>query len=199
MAVCGEQPITCRSAAPPSSFLLLCLRQLAVGFSVVMLSQIHMENAMHSHARSSRSCENGECCVDAKHEHRALTSAITPPRTAVPACRAKKLFVQVTEIDLRWGVTEEESSSGKAVVLCLEEIDRCNLFLGLVGSRYGWTPDNYDVPSDRKYDWVREYAKGHSITELEIQRAALNKGAKRTSTVKRALFYFRCVKAMSTV
>ena len=39
------------------------------------------------------------------------------------ACR--KRLVEFTEIDLRWGVTQEEAEQGKVVRICLEEIDRC--------------------------------------------------------------------------
>ena len=36
--------------------------------------------------------------------------------------------VGFTEIDLRWGVTEEESKNGATVEICLKEIDRCRDF-----------------------------------------------------------------------
>ena len=46
------------------------------------------------------------------------------------------------EIDLRWGITEEQSQRGEVLSICLEEIRRCRpYFIGLLGERYGWIPD----------------------------------------------------------
>ena len=43
------------------------------------------------------------------------------------------------EIDLRWGITEEQSQRGEVLSICLEEIRRCRpYFIGLLGERYGW-------------------------------------------------------------
>jgi hypothetical protein len=42
-------------------------------------------------------------------------------------------------VDLRWGVTAEESQGGRAVITCLREIDLCRpYFVGILGERYGW-------------------------------------------------------------
>src|SRR5207237_10412372 len=58
-------------------------------------------------------------------------------------CRARG--VEFTEIDLRWGITEE-ATAGKVLRVCLDEIDRCRpYFLGVLGDRYGWVPDPADV------------------------------------------------------
>src|SRR5258706_14579923 len=54
-------------------------------------------------------------------------------------CRSRG--VEFTEIDLRWGITEEESRSGRTIRICLEEIDRCRpYFIGIIGSPDGWLP-----------------------------------------------------------
>jgi len=38
------------------------------------------------------------------------------------------------EIDLRWGITEEQSQRGEVLSICLEEIRRCRpYFIGLLG------------------------------------------------------------------
>ena len=43
-----------------------------------------------------------------------------------------------TEVDLRWGVTEEQAQRGEVLPICLAEIDRCRpYFIGLLGERYG--------------------------------------------------------------
>ncbi|GHV65977.1 hypothetical protein FACS1894199_08240 [Bacteroidia bacterium] len=45
------------------------------------------------------------------------------------------------ELDLRWGISEEESQQGKVVDICLKEIEKTNpFFIGLLGERYGWVP-----------------------------------------------------------
>src|SRR5437762_8378817 len=46
------------------------------------------------------------------------------------------------EVDLRWGITDEEKAGGRVLPLCLEEIHRCRpYFIGLLGERYGWIPE----------------------------------------------------------
>jgi hypothetical protein len=65
-----------------------------------------------------------------------------------PRVRAACLARQVgfTEIDLRWGVTEEESQNGATVEICLKEIDRCRdfppFFIGFLGSIEHCTVDD---------------------------------------------------------
>lgn len=45
-------------------------------------------------------------------------------------------------LDLRWGITEEESRQGKVIELCLEHIRRTRpFFIGLIGDKYGWVPN----------------------------------------------------------
>ena len=102
--------------------------------------------------------------------------------------RCHSLFINVFEIDLRWGITEADSRSHKALEICLSEIARCNYFIGLLGNRYGWVPQEYEVPDSAEYDWVKEYPKGRSITELEMYHAALCDPDKATG---KAFFYFR--------
>lgn len=42
-------------------------------------------------------------------------------------------------MDLRWGITSDESRTGRALAVCLQQIDECRpYFLGFVGNRYGW-------------------------------------------------------------
>ena len=86
------------------------------------------------------------------HSERDLITRRIFPRLR-ELCAARQ--VMIYEGDLRWGVTSEESATGQATRICLEEIDRSNIFVCLVGSRYGWTPDDYGVPEDPAFDWVR--------------------------------------------
>lgn len=56
---------------------------------------------------------------------------------------AKSRDVEITEIDLRTGVTKEQAESGQIVKICLDEIERCAdspiFFLGILANRYGWS------------------------------------------------------------
>ncbi len=61
-------------------------------------------------------------------------------KTVFPRLRKKaaERDVSFVELDLRWGVTEEETQNGKVVQICLNEIDNSHpFFIGLLGDRYG--------------------------------------------------------------
>lgn len=91
------------------------------------------------------------------------------------------------EVDLRWGITDEEKAEGKVLPLCLEEIKNCRpYFIGLLGERYGWVPD--DIPSEiiEREPWLKEHL-AHSVTELEILQGVL----RNPEMADHAFFYFR--------
>ncbi|GMO42373.1 MAG: hypothetical protein Pg6C_03850 [Treponemataceae bacterium] len=103
--------------------------------------------------------------------------------------------VSVYELDLRWGISEEESKQGKVVDICLREIRKTTpFFIGLLGGRYGWVPSGTDqeliaanTAVFEEYPWVAgELNKGTSITEIEIQEGVL-----RARNRVNAYFYFR--------
>jgi telomerase protein component 1 len=109
--------------------------------------------------------------------------------------RAKSLFVNLYQTDLRWGIAESQSK--QSVFLCLNEVYRSDYFIGLIGERYGYIPTSYDVPKDdQRYTWLDKVPIGYSITDLEIQAGALN-----SSLIKqnRAFFYFRNPQFLSTI
>jgi len=85
--------------------------------------------------------------------------------------RCNKIHVHVTAVDLRWGVTEAEAESGATLKLCLDLVDQCRpLFIGLLGERYGWIPNQYVLPSDDpRLNWVKKQPPGMSITHLEME------------------------------
>ena len=91
------------------------------------------------------------------------------------------------DVDLRWGITEEQSAEGEVLPICLAEIQRCRpYFIGLLGERYGWVPDVIDPELVREQPWLEEHREG-SVTELEILHGVLNNPAMSN----RACFYFR--------
>lgn len=70
-------------------------------------------------------------------------------------------------VDLRWGITEEESRNHQTINLCLAQVEKCQpYFISLLGNRYGWIPDNSEL-LEQSYPWMRAYP-GRSATELEI-------------------------------
>lgn len=105
---------------------------------------------------------------------------------------ARERQVTVSEIDLRWGITEKESQESKVVQICLEEIDRSHpFFIGVLGGRYGWCPKDEDVDWHKiippKYaDAVSDIYEGRSMTELEVRH-----GVFRNKKNLYAAFYLR--------
>jgi tetratricopeptide (TPR) repeat protein len=97
--------------------------------------------------------------------------------------------VSWTEVDLRWGITTEEVSEGKVLPLCLAEIQRCRpYFIGLLGERYGWVPEEQEFPEGllEAHLWLKEHRE-HSVTEMEILHGVLRNPA----MADHSLFYFR--------
>lgn len=95
--------------------------------------------------------------------------------------------VTFADVDLRWGVTDEQRAEGKVLPICLEEIRACRpYFICVLGERYGWIPDA--VPEDlaAREPWLAERGAS-SVTELEIWHGALGNPA----MAERAYFYFR--------
>src|SRR5947207_14037075 len=120
---------------------------------------------------------------DMQAERDVLIKKIFPQLRKLCEARA----VTWTEVDLRWGITDEETAEGKVLPLCLAEIERCRpWFIGLLGERYGWVPRA--IPADllESQPWLREHLQ-HSVTELEILHGVLRNPAMGD----RSLFYFR--------
>lgn len=109
---------------------------------------------------------------------------------------AEQRDVRFIEIDLRWGVTIEESTNGQVMQICFDEIERCRpYFIGILGDRYGWCPDLSDIEKnpniDSIYPWVKDcISNGKSITEMEMQLGALRKELHGENDV-RAHFYIK--------
>jgi tetratricopeptide (TPR) repeat protein len=79
-----------------------------------------------------------------------------------------------SEVDLRWGVTDEQKAEGAVLPICLAEIDRSRpYFLGLLGRRYGWVPEEIPVGLAEQLPWLGDLP-GTSVTELEVLHGVLN-------------------------
>lgn len=101
--------------------------------------------------------------------------------------RCKKRYVEFIDVDLRWGVTEEQSERGEVLPICLAEIENCRpYFIGILGERYGYVPES--LPSEIVSDqpWLNE-DRDRSVTELEILHGVL----RNDEMVTRGFFYFR--------
>ncbi|MCX6898594.1 MAG: DUF4062 domain-containing protein [Verrucomicrobia bacterium] len=91
------------------------------------------------------------------------------------------------EVDLRWGVTDEQKAEGKVLPICLEEIQRCRpYFIGLLGERYGWVPDEIPEELIERQQWLEQHRE-LSVTELEIIHGVL----REEKMHGHAYFYFR--------
>lgn len=100
-----------------------------------------------------------------------------------PAIKAEceRRDVEFSVVDLRWGISEEQSSPGKIIDICLNEIDGSHpFFIGLVGNRYGtiWSREQLKGDEEilRRRPWVKPCLEdGMSITEMEMQYGVFDK------------------------
>ncbi|KAJ8397340.1 hypothetical protein AAFF_G00438890 [Aldrovandia affinis] len=119
---------------------------------------------------------------DMHGERDILVRSVFPElrRRAAPHC----LYLQ--EVELRWGVTEEEA--GRALELCLDQVCHSQLLVGILGERYGLVPPQPTLPQLPQYDWVSSAPAGLSITEMEIRQF---QELHPDSAQSRMIFYFR--------
>ncbi len=91
------------------------------------------------------------------------------------------------EVDLRWGVTDEQKAEDAVLPICLAEIERTRpYFIGMLGDRYGWVPD--EIPADLadREAWLTD-DEGRSVTEMEILHGVL----RSPEMAGHAYFYLR--------
>lgn len=135
-----------------------------------------------------------------KERHELLTRVF-------PLFRQRCLERQVvfSEIDLRWGITEEDARNGQTVQICLQEIERCRalgiqpFFIGFIAERYGWVPqphelerywqstDNADNPYARRIETALKARI--SVTELEMRFGFMDNDDH--AAARRVQLYFR--------
>ena len=115
---------------------------------------------------------------DLQKEREYLIKKIFPKLRTI--CRLRG--VTFTEVDLRWGLTDEQQRLGRIIRTCLEEIDRCRpYFIGIIGKRYGWTPEYHEVMMDpeiqMRYPWIEQASlDGASLLDMEFSHGVLNDG-----------------------
>jgi len=110
-------------------------------------------------------------------------------KVVFPALREEleKYRIHLVDIDLRWGVTQEQAENDEALDVCLDQIDACRpFFIAILGERYGYVSAGLPDRVVRKHGWIRNHI-GKSIVELEIRHGALNDSPRHG----RALFLFR--------
>jgi tetratricopeptide (TPR) repeat protein len=113
---------------------------------------------------------------DLQEERAHLVKNIFPEIRSL--CRERG--ITFTEVDLRWGLTEEDVVLGQVIRTCLEEIDRCRpYFIGITGDRYGYVPELHEYYKDAEllatYPWLEDAAMdGASIIDLEFRHMVLN-------------------------
>ncbi|EGG23816.1 hypothetical protein DFA_05952 [Cavenderia fasciculata] len=86
-------------------------------------------------------------------------------------CKAKNLTI--VPVDLRWGLTKEETTVKGQIELCLKQMDKCPIMISVVGERFGWIPNEYKLSSNDSADPVTQYLSslplGESITSIETR------------------------------
>lgn len=116
-------------------------------------------------------------------------------------CEQRGVFLK--EIDLRWGITPEESKEiSRAIDICLANIDKCfPYFLGLLGYRGGTVPRKDEVENaEGAFAGLREHAGHASVTQMEILHATVkNMGSENAPLAEDPLFLVRGSRALDSV
>ncbi|XP_069340966.1 telomerase protein component 1 [Eulemur rufifrons] len=120
-------------------------------------------------------------------------------RSVLPALQARAAphRISLHGIDLRWGVTEEETRRNRQLEVCLGEVENAQLFVGILGSRYGYVPPSYNLPDHPHFRWAQQYPSGRSVTEMEVMQF-LNRD-QRLQPSAPGLIYFRDSSFLSSV
>jgi hypothetical protein len=107
---------------------------------------------------------------DLDEERNYITRVVIPNISS----KLEKDGLSIREVDLRWGITDEESREKRVVDLCLQYLhDSKPFFVGILGERYGSViaPENVELSALVKESYplvVDDINKGLSVTEIEI-------------------------------
>ncbi|MCU1369699.1 MAG: tetratricopeptide repeat domain containing protein [Ilumatobacteraceae bacterium] len=138
-----------------------------------------------SGAGGSGSGDAGEIGFGSQRAVRVFVSSTFRDMQAEREELVKRVFPQVrrlceergvgwSEVDLRWGVTDEQKAEGAVLPICLAEIDRSRpFFLGLLGQRYGWVPEEMPANLVEQLPWLGSLS-GTSVTEMEVLHGVLH-------------------------
>jgi tetratricopeptide (TPR) repeat protein len=113
-----------------------------------------------------------------------------------PALRERLLpyRIEIYDIDLRWGITEDEAKNEQVISLCLEQVDQCRpFFLAFLGHRYGWVPPAIPGDTQARFPFTQRFP-GASVTELELRHGILN-----SDPTPRALVLLRSSDTLDTI
>lgn len=159
-----------------------------------MSPEFNIPKEQQSRFDSQRSIENRQIRIflsstfsDMQEERDALIKTFNSLKV-----EANKRNVNLSVVDLRWGVTDEEARTGKVISVCLNEIEHSHpFFIGMLGSRYGYAPDLSELRKSpdlkERYPWIEKAIEEKlSITEMEMLYGALC-----NDDVIDAVFYFR--------
>eukprot|EP00297_Palpitomonas_bilix_P001732 CAMPEP_0113893478 /NCGR_PEP_ID=MMETSP0780_2-20120614/16113_1 /TAXON_ID=652834 /ORGANISM="Palpitomonas bilix" /LENGTH=998 /DNA_ID=CAMNT_0000883769 /DNA_START=58 /DNA_END=3054 /DNA_ORIENTATION=+ /assembly_acc=CAM_ASM_000599 len=117
-------------------------------------------------------------------------------RVRVPALRTlcEEKSVTLTFVDLRWGISEKQAQESLILKICLQAVERAQVFVGMYGARYGssllvkhnepWLRPTIEMCYP-DYPWLSSMPD-RSLTEYEFRHACLNDPTRIPS-----LFYFR--------
>lgn len=120
---------------------------------------------------------------DMHAEREALVKRVFP----VLRERLLKYRLHFDEIDLRWGITKDQSENEKTLELCFQQIDESRpFFIGIIGNIYGHIARNIPEELFLHYPWLKEYPD-RSFTELEI----LSVIASKEAGIMHTFFFFR--------
>ena len=129
---------------------------------------------------------------DFNEERRLLATQVFPELNR----RARERGVELVEVDLRWGVTQEKAEDGHALEICLKEIERCKpYFIGMLGDSYGsiTPPERQLLKGSPELLTERQWLAGRigeaSYTELEIEHSL--QLLRDPAMAGKAFFYFR--------
>ncbi len=108
--------------------------------------------------------------ADMEHERSYFNEVLAPKLGRLCSDRGVSFF----NVDLRWGITEEDQIGGQVLPICLGEIDKCRpYFIGIIGNRYGSLMETVPAHVAESIPWL-EGKEGVSITELEMLYAVLD-------------------------
>ncbi|XP_071504967.1 uncharacterized protein [Diadema antillarum] len=201
------------SAQPPS------LEEQLMTSSAHVTESSQFDAAAADTAASTKS-SSGRGAARKKREIRVFVSSTFTDFAAERELLIKKVFGELKRmcldrgvffsyVDLRWGITSDQSNDGQTISICLREIDRCRpYFICLMGDRFGWsqTEDEVDELLSKSFDyavenfsnlkWIDKHRYRCSVTQLEVSHAVFqNKDEDMTKT----FFYLRQSKSKETM